>query len=154
MEKDVAPYPEPPKFWKLYSEDWRTIESLQAPPEPKDGKWKFLGTQQILGDTRHHKDAKMVVGDWQYKLQEMGVDLLVSSDVLGGPNDGLNVEKRREALQQLNHALVFNFLELLDIINRDPGPVRISFKLFRSEYFSVLEGLILKRLNIRGHTNI
>jgi len=128
-QKDVAPFPEPPKYWKLFTnEHWRQDENLQPPAEPHDGKWKFLGSEHALGHTRHQDGTRPVVGDWAKRLTDIGVDLLVAPEILGGPCDSLDVDKRREALEHLNHALVFNFLELLDIMCRDPGPVRGSIE--------------------------
>ncbi|KAI9001850.1 MED7 protein-domain-containing protein [Hyaloraphidium curvatum] len=111
--QETSPFPDPPPFYKHYTDaayrsppgsDARLASARAGafldPPAPVTDRWTSFGV------TREVEEAPKTI------FEQEGVPQLF-------PNGDFD---RAAALRSLNKALVFNYLELLDVLVRDPGP--------------------------------
>eukprot|EP01135_Chromosphaera_perkinsii_P001646 Nk52_evm23s208 gene=Nk52_evmTU23s208 len=94
----VSALPPPPEYYKNYSDTEVQRESCPKPPRPLKGTYSVFGTENSF--------AKPLI----LSLEEQNCERVYMTDT-----------SRVEELKKLNHAILFNFLELLKILTENPA---------------------------------
>ncbi len=132
-KRTVSAFPPPPSYYKLFTDERLAMGAVPAPPEPIIGTYTMFGqnyTTEVVEPTLEEQVYFIALSktfpDGHLTPPPPKISLRINSILLCvHPQGKIQLYPKGEInhtkeLKKLNHSLLYNFLELLDTVIKNP----------------------------------